>query len=55
MHKKIQQIFLDLEIISFGNEISSKNSFSVVSEILILFVKMLIPDNQYSISVKASL
>ena len=55
MQKKIQEIFLDLEIISFEKKISSKNSFSVVSEILILFVKMLTPDDQYSISVKASL
>ena len=39
---------------SLWNEISSKNSVLVVSEILRLFVNILTPDGKYSLSVKAS-
>ena len=35
-------------------KISSKNSVLVISEILRLFVNILIPDEKYSLSVKAS-
>ena len=35
-------------------EINSKNSFFVVSEILTRFVNILTPDDNYSLSVKAS-
>ena len=43
-----------LIIWSFGKKIGSKNSHSVVSKILRLFVKILTPDDKYSLSVKAS-
>ena len=39
---------------SLWNEISSKNSVLVVSEILRLFVNILTPDGKYSLSVKAT-
>ena len=39
---------------SLRQEISSKNSVSVVSEILRLFVNIVTPDDMYSVSVKAS-
>ena len=39
---------------SLWNEITSKKSVLVVSEILTVFVNMLIPDDKYSLSVKAS-
>ena len=47
--EKFRQIFS-----SFSKKISSKNAFSVVSEILRLFVNILTPDDKYSLSVKAS-
>ena len=39
---------------SLLKEISSKNSVSLVSEMLRLFVNILTPDDKYSLSVKAS-
>ena len=39
---------------SLWNEISSKDSVLVLSEILRLFVNILTPDDKYSLSVKAS-
>ena len=36
------------------NEVSSKDSVLVISEILRLFVNILTPDEKYSLSVKAS-
>ena len=39
---------------SFWDEINSKGSFLVVSEILRLFVHILTPDEKYSLTVKAS-
>ena len=36
-----------------SKKIGSKNSFSQVSEILTLFVRILTPDNKYILSVKA--
>ena len=38
---------------SLLKEISSKNSVSLVSEMLRLFVNILTPDDKYSLSVKA--
>ena len=39
---------------SLWEKMSLQNSFLVVSEILRLFVKILTPDEKYSLSVKAS-
>ena len=39
---------------SFWKEISSRNSFLGLSEIFRLFVNILTPDENYSLSVKAS-
>ena len=43
-----------LIIWSFGKKIGSKNSHSVVSKILRLFVKILTPYEKYCLSVKTS-
>ena len=51
--KSARQYFCDI-FCSLWNEISSKNSILVVSEILKLFVNILTPDDKYSLSVKAS-
>ena len=51
--KSARQCFCDI-FWSLSNEISSKNSVLVVSEILRLFVNILSPYDKYSFSVKAS-
>ena len=52
-HKFAQQNFWYI-FWSFLKEISSKNSFLLVSAILRLFVNIVTPDEKYSLSVKAS-
>ena len=51
--KSARQYFYNI-FCSIWNEISSKNSVLVVSEILRLFVNILTPEEQYPLSVKAS-
>ena len=51
--KSARQCFCDI-FCSLRNEISSKNSVLVVSEILTLFVNILTPDDKYFLSVKAN-
>ena len=51
--KSARQYFCDI-LWSIWNEISSKRSVLVVSEILRLFVNILTPNDKYSLSVKAS-
>ena len=53
MLKSAQQSFCNI-FWSLRNQISSKNYFLVVSEILRLFFNILTPDQKYSLSVKAS-
>ena len=48
-----RQYFCDI-LWSIWNEISSKRSVLVVSEILRLFVNILTPNDTYSLSLKAS-
>ena len=50
--KSARQSFSDIAW-SLWNEFSSKNSVLVVSEILRLLVKILTPDDKYSLPVKA--
>ena len=54
LHEYARQFFLAC-FFSLSNEISSKNSILVVTEILRLFVNILTPVDKYSFSVKASL
>ena len=53
LHESPQQYFSHI-FLSLWKEISSKNSVSVVSVILTLFVNIFSPDNKYSVSVKTS-
>ena len=46
--------YFSQDILSLWQDISSKNSVLVVSEILRLFVNILTPDDKHSLSVKAS-
>ena len=52
LHKSARQYFCNI-FWSLWKNISSKNSVLVVSEILRLFVKILTPNDKYSLSVKA--
>ena len=52
-HKSAREYFCEI-FCSLWKKVSSKNSVSVVSEILRYFVKILIPDDKYSLSVEAS-
>ena len=54
LHKSARQHFSHISW-SLSIKMSSKNSFLVVSEILKLFVNILTPDDNYSLSLKASL
>ena len=51
---KFAQEYFFHSFLSLWIKISSKISVFVVSEILILFVNILTPDDKYSVSVKAS-
>ena len=51
--ESVQQLFYHI-FWSLWKEISSENSALVLSEILRLFVNILISDDKYSLSVKAS-
>ena len=53
LFKSTQQYFCHIYW-SLWEKMSLQNSFLVVSEILRLFVKILTPDEKYSLSVKAS-
>ena len=52
-HKSARQYFCHI-FWWLWKKLSSKNSFLIVSEILRLFVKILTPDDKYSLSVKGS-
>ena len=51
---KSSREYFSQDILSLWQDISSKNSVLVVSEILRLFVNILTPDDKHSLSVKAS-
>ena len=53
LHKSSRQYFFVIFFFLLLKKISSKNSFLAVSEILRHFVKILTPDDKYSLSVKA--
>ena len=52
LHESARQYFCHI-FLSLWKKISSKNSVSVVSVILRLFVNILAPNDKYSLSVKA--
>ena len=53
LHKSTSEYFCNIFWLLW-KEISPQNSFFMVSEILRLFVEILTPDYNYSLSVKAS-
>ena len=53
-HVKGKETLLFYIFWSLGKKITSKNSFLEVFKMLRLFVKILTPDDKYSLSVKAS-